>query len=333
MKEDKFTTLWIAWETHRRTLELYKTFNAQLHIFDSASSRFLKHPRFLLSSWKIIHSKKPEILIVQNPSGLLALFAVLIRNIYRFKLIVDAHNSGILPANRLLAALGIMLRYIQRKADLTLVTNEGLAEIVKKNGGNPFVLPDRIPQKSRLNKKSLPAAPAVLCVCTFGSDEPYTELIRAASIADTVSFYITGRFRKIYKKLPRPIPPNLVFTGFLAEEEYWTMLNSVNFVLDLTTRENCLVCGAYEAIAAKTPLILSDTRALRSYFHKGVIFTLNDADSIARAVKEALRKEQELRNKIEELQDELALSWLLQAEKLLEYLNQDFRHPCRRSKN
>lgn len=312
--------IWIAWERHRRTLELKEIFSAKLYIFESSKPRFLKHPWFLLNTWKVIHSENPNILIIQNPSVVLAIFACLIKPIYRYKLTIDSHNSGIIPPNRLVDYFKTLLRFVQRKADITIVTNDCLSEVVKKNGGTPFVLPDKIPITGPV-KKNIRRKASFLFICTFEADEPYLELIKAASKIREALFYITGDLKKRKKSLCKGKPDNVIFTGFLPEDEYWAMLSSVNFVIDLTKRENCLVCGAYESIAAETPMILSDSKALRKYFYKGAVYTLNDADSIAKAIMDALRQEQKLKCEIKELKYELSLSWQSQAEKLLKYLN------------
>lgn len=51
---------------------------------------------------------------------------------------------------------------------------------------------------------------------------------------------------------------NVILTGFLSDNDYSNLLHAVDAVMDLTTLDFCLVCGAYEGIAARKPLILSD---------------------------------------------------------------------------
>jgi len=63
--------------------------------------------------------------------------------------------------------------------------------------------------------------------------------------------------------------------------EYISLLRSCDLVMDLTTRQACMVCGGYEAVAAGTPLLLSDTEVLRKYFNRGCLYTDNTAVDIA----------------------------------------------------
>jgi glycosyltransferase involved in cell wall biosynthesis len=69
-------------------------------------------------------------------------------------------------------------------------------------------------------------------------------------------------------------------------------------LLDLTTFQDCLVCGAYEAMTTGKPCVLSDTPALREYFTRGVVFTSHEPTAIARAVQDAYDKRQALHEEI-----------------------------------
>jgi glycosyltransferase involved in cell wall biosynthesis len=77
----------------------------------------------------------------------------------------------------------------------------------------------------------------------------------------------------------------------------------------LTTADDNLVCGGYEAVAAGKPLILSDTHALRALFRRGAVFTNNESAAIARAINTALRRADALRSEIKELSREMQVDW------------------------
>ena len=68
-------------------------------------------------------------------------------------------------------------------------------------------------------------------------------------------------------------------------------MNSVDATIDLTTRENCLVCGAYESLAAGKPMILSKTRALMNYFSQAAVYVEHTAEDLERGIHEALKQE------------------------------------------
>jgi glycosyltransferase involved in cell wall biosynthesis len=53
------------------------------------------------------------------------------------------------------------------------------------------------------------------------------------------------------------------------------------------------VCGAYEAISAGKPLVLSNTKALRNYFGDFATYVNNDASSICAGIETILQNYKE----------------------------------------
>jgi len=88
------------------------------------------------------------------------------------------------------------------------------------------------------------------------------------------------------------------------------MLNSVDATIILTSRENCLVCGAYETVAVEKPMILSDTKALRDYFSMGAVYTENTIEGIKNAILEMIRKKEELSKEVKTLKKIRHSEWL-----------------------
>ena len=127
-------------------------------------------------------------------------------------------------------------------------------------------------------------------ICSFADDEPYENVFRAADIiGDLYHIYVTGNYKK--KSIdPRVIPRNVTLLGYISETEYVKMIHSVDITIDLTDRENCLLCGAYESVAAEKPMIISNTKALREYFDKGAIYTDNTAHDITLSIKKAQKE-------------------------------------------
>ena len=83
----------------------------------------------------------------------------------------------------------------------------------------------------------------------------------------------------------------------------------MNGVIDLSTRERCLLCGAYEAVAAGKPMILSRTQTLMDYFTRGAVFTDNRVSDLPHSIRNAIldlrRREAELRAEVAILRREL----------------------------
>jgi trehalose-6-phosphate synthase len=147
------------------------------------------------------------------------------------------------------------------------------------------------------------------CICTFCEDEPYQEIIQAATLTtNDVAIYFTGKYEG--KIDTTNIPLNVKLLGFLSEDEYWSLLASSDIIIDLTLRENCLVCGAYEGVAMAKPLLLSDTAALKSYFTQGCIYVkATQKNSIAQGIDIAIKNHGKLKEEITELKIKLGQDW------------------------
>jgi len=200
-------------------------------------------------------------------------------------------------------------------ADLTIVTNRTLADYVSRRGGVAVVLPDPMPEfsPSSVSKQTLKGRYNVLFICTWAVDERYEEVIEAARIlGPDFMLYITGNDRGRSQRLTKKLPSNVVLTGYLDDASYVEMLYSCDVIIDITDRENCLVCGAYEALAAGTPLIVSGSDALKDYFSKGVLFTNNSSVDIAEKVVVAIASGSTLRVQMQALRAELKQRWLEQ---------------------
>ena len=86
-------------------------------------------------------------------------------------------------------------------------------------------------------------------------------------------------------------------------------LGACDVVVVLTTKPHILLCGAYEAVAAGKPLVLSNQEDLLEYFSRGVVPTENDADGIAVAIRIALADKGRLSSEIEGLKVDLTKFW------------------------
>jgi glycosyltransferase involved in cell wall biosynthesis len=303
--------LWITWERHRRSQQLSRYLGIELFEVVRKGPRYLRHPSAAWDTLRILRRRRPRAIVVQNPSVFLALLSVLVQPLFRYRLIIDAHNGAIRPEGPRANVLLRLQRWIQRHADATIVPNSGLATDVLASRGRPFILPDRIPDPPvGVERTARRDGRSILLICTFGKDEPVQEFLEAVSdLPPDTTVFITGSESSLRSPLRAAATPSIVFTGWLPDLEYWRLLASVDVVVDLTTREDCLVCGAYEAVAVGQPLILSDTAALRNYFRRGVVFTGNEPEAISVAITDALGRRDELRAEMAAFQPELQRDW------------------------
>ncbi|MGH9522527.1 MAG: glycosyltransferase [Terriglobales bacterium] len=228
--------------------------------------------------------RRPRVLMVQNPSLVLAVLGVLARHVLRYRLVVDAHNEAVQPFKNRQPWIASLSRWVIRCSDLTIVTNRYLADDVTRQGGRPFTLPDRVPSPPPVPKETpLAGTFNVVLIATFDSDEPCAEVFTAVSGTD-IDLYVTGNQRKLSRSAAAAAPPNVHFTGFLEEAAYWSLLQAADAVVDLTLKSNCLVCGSYEALALTKPMLLSDSPASRELFGTSAVFTDNTSADIRHAL-------------------------------------------------
>jgi glycosyltransferase involved in cell wall biosynthesis len=148
----------------------------------------------------------------------------------------------------------------------------------------------------------------VAVVNTWAPDEPLGAVLDAAAQVPQATFHVTGDDGPV-ARLDRPIPPNVRFTGFLAEPAYHGLLARADVVMCLTTRDHTMQNGAAEALYLGTPIITSDWRVLRDYFSKGTVHVDNSARSIALAVTEISARRGEYQAAIRVLRDERLAQW------------------------
>ena len=306
--------IWITWELHRRNRGISAALNWPLYEIRSKRKKPLRIILSAVRTYRVLRQKKPEFLVVQNPSIILAIFTVIIRPLYRYVLIIDSHNSGIYPTEGRFRLLMVISRWLQRNADLTIITNDALKEIVESNNGRGFVLPDRIPSVPKTIKMKLPGKVNIGCIATFHEDEPYHSIIRSGSLLPgNIFIFMTGSYEgKIRKNIA---PDNVKLLGYLDEDKYWSLLSSVDGIMDLTKRNNCLVCGAYEGVAVSKPLILSKTKTLMGYFDEGCIYVENNPEDIAKGIAEFVKRKNSLEKQVIILRQRLEKTWKTQLDK------------------
>lgn len=258
--------------------------------------------------------QRPHYLIVQNPSIILASVASVLRPVLRYKLIVDRHSNffeqTLTSPSLKFRLFHILSRYTVRSADLTIVTNDVLKDLLEQWGGTGFVLPDKLPRLDARDTMVLSGRHPLIFICSHSTDEPIAEVLEAARIIGPLyHIYVTGQSTRSPRDLIQMAPTNVTFTGFLPEVDYQSLLASAHVVLVLTKQPNTLLCGAYEAVALGKPLILSNQTALTSYFSKGTVATSHDPRDIATAVYRATTDAQRLHLEILSLAFELGEDW------------------------
>jgi glycosyltransferase involved in cell wall biosynthesis len=305
----------LSWFEHRRTRELCGGLGIELAMLVTPRRGLSRYLLLTARTLALLLRRRPAVLLVQNPSLILSVLALVLRSPLGYRLFVDAHNEAVEPYQNRQPWIGWLSRKVMRRADLTIVTNRQLAQIVRSCGGKPFVLPDRIPVSPGGAARRLGPGFNVAAIATFAKDEPVAEIFEAARDVP-VQLHVTGDPARLAPSVAARAPPNARFTGFLAEEDYWSLLRSADAVIDLTVKPDCLVCGAYEALALGKPLLLSANAASIELFGNGALYTDNSPADIRRGLMRLAAEQESLRAAAALKRDELVELWKLDAQSL-----------------
>jgi len=230
-------------------------------------------------------------------------------------LVVDRHSNFKLDSlasyNPKLWLFHQVSRWTIRKADATIVTNSVLQAVTQEWGGVGYVLPDRLPELGT-GKSWVPESQGraiVVFIASYDTDEPLEEFLSACRQRPLeLSVYVTGNYLRA-GYVPQSGDQDIHFTGYLAEEEYVGLLRSADLVAVLTTEENLLNCGSYEAVALGKPMLLSNSTAIQAYFSEGALYVDNTRCGIAAALGDFPSRRADLVAGIARLRKRLVADW------------------------
>src|SRR5256885_12630417 len=179
----------------------------------------------------LLARRRPQILLVQNPSLILAALAAAVRGVLGYRLIADAHNEAVVPFINRQRWVTRLSRWVIRRADLTIVSNRQLAERVVRHGGRAFTLPDRVPAPPPAPRRTLDGAFNVVLI----ADRKSTRL----NSSHLVISYAVFCLKK--KNIPStPTPPTLLVT-FTLPKMTLTVTKAVLLSITAFNNSSCLL--------------------------------------------------------------------------------------------
>jgi hypothetical protein len=243
-------------------------------------------------TWRTIRalvSRRPDRIVVIAPPVFAPLVVLPIARVLGARVAIDLHSGALLDRRWRWAVP--LLMWLARRSTAAVVTLPSLAADLEARGVRTIVLGDPLPDLGSAVAAAAAATanpvdgtrPEVIAICGWGDDEPLEALVAAAQ-GQPWKLALTGRPRR-----PLALPDGVRLTGFLDDAAYATALAGAAAIVVLTTRDETLLSGAWEAIAVGRPLVLSDTAALRSTFRDGPIYVGDDAASIAAGIGAAVR--------------------------------------------
>lgn len=291
--------VWIDWGHHLRTNTLAARLNLPVEEILVPGGRLRRYLVSAVRTWVTLRRLRPNVVLATNPSIVLALLLLILRRRLGFAVVSDAHFLGV----QTLTGAGAqqkLLDYCNKKNDLVIVTNESHAKHVASVGGRAFICPDPLPDLASFTQVVTVPRRSAFLICSFGEDEPYRQVFIAFQKLSAEGFvlHVSGNYRRAGVN-PAEYPW-VQFLGYIPQAVYYGYLRGCQVIVDLTTVDNCLLCGAYEALALRKPLVISRTSALESYFGEAAVFTANDAESIAAAIRQCDSQAQELTSKADD---------------------------------
>jgi glycosyltransferase involved in cell wall biosynthesis len=281
---------------------------------DIISAPFKYGPQFV-STLRRLYRVKPEVVFVMDPP-VFAVAAVFLYCLHkRARYLMDCH-SGVFNSQKWRWSLP-MQRFFGRRAAGVIVTNPVHLNEVISWPAKGFIVGDPPPTLPVAAVRSAePVAPYVFVIGVFGDDEDVPKVLDAAARLPGVQFRISGDTKRARRAWLENHPSNVAFTGFLSTNDFWSHLRDAIAILTLTTRQDTILRGAWEAMFMEQPLITSDTSALRQYFTRGSVFVDHTPDSIAAGVEYALAHQEELRVEAKAQREEKYATWCLERAEL-----------------
>ncbi|QJR81988.1 hypothetical protein CA267_015115 [Alteromonas pelagimontana] len=311
---------WITWERQPRNRSMADLFNAKYFEFSNNGNGIKRYLLCLKDTYFIFNSKSYSLIFVQNPSIILCFISVILSKIFTTKLVIDAHNAGVYPNEGKSKFLLAINNWILKRADLVLVTNRLLVDHLNKFDIKSEFIPDPLPSFPQINTEELSNGNYLFVVCSWSLDEPIDLYIEVARMLPEYVFKFSGNYKKYSDKIDfNTLPDNVVLLGFISEDEYVKTLANCLAVLDLTTRDDCLVCGAYESISLLKPVVVSDTVVNRELFHDSVCYSELNSASLINAIHAS--QENSLIKKVEIFREEYSIKITLLQQKICARLN------------
>jgi glycosyltransferase involved in cell wall biosynthesis len=255
---------------------------------------------------RVLLRRRPRLIFVQSPPSVatwvVAAYAVVTGADY----VIDAHSAAMLA--RRWNRPRWLNRLVRRRALVTIVTNEHFAGQLEADGATALVLRDIPTSFPTAAEPELPEGFHALVVNTFNFDEPLDEVLEAARRLPDVTFHVSGRAER-HPRVVATAPPNVEFTGFLADEDYHALMKRADVVMCFTSRDHTMQRGACEALSLGRPIITSDWPLLRTYFHRGTVHVDNTAAGMAAAVEEVRHNHAHYVAEIERLREYQQDQW------------------------
>ena len=262
----------------------------------------LRYTWLALRTLSLLGRERPRVVLAQNPPIFLPLLLVLVRPLYRFRLIVDHHAVWSMKTLRqpfLSQGIGALEAFVSKKANANMSPNNNWTRELRARGANDaFTYHDFIPepriskgQNSKSEWAPFPLPPhRFLIIAGHGGhpQELLEEEVEAIRGLDNYVLVITGKREKVAHRISETNPPgNLIYPGYLDDARYDALKRSADAALSLSAELNTVPHAIHEYLADGIPTIVLKDPLLRSLFN-GAIVEIEDGRP--ETVRTALRR-------------------------------------------
>ncbi|MGI9598142.1 MAG: glycosyltransferase [Acidimicrobiales bacterium] len=285
----------------------------EIHYFGAGSTRRIgpaafRYVRSTVRTIALLRRRRPDLVVITNPPIFAALAVYLGQLRYGGRFVIDSHTGAFVDGRW--RVFLFLHRFLSRRAFRTVVHNSAQASVVDSWGVEWLQLgyvPIEMPHDGALAVRR--ERPYVLAACAGAVDEPLDAIAEAARSLPELDILLSGRVERLRQHLSVELPPNVQLLGYLDFERYLAHVHGARAVLALTTRAGTLVNGGFEAIAARRPLVTSDTEVLREYFDRGTVHTGSTAPEIADAIADSVARAPQLEHEMGELAGHYEAIW------------------------
>lgn len=316
----KHDRVFVAWTgISRRSEQISENLHMSYFRFDRSSGNILGRFGKLLANFlrtlMLLFKVKPKTLFMYHVHPFISCTGLIYKSISGCRLVCDLHTGAFMDYH--VFPLTILNYYLWQKADCILLHNRESGRFLGSKHRSLvqkiFVLEDPIPvfpkhDESLVGKWNVDGISGLL-ISRFRPDEPIEAFLEAAHNFPSIKFFLTGKYEAARFPLLELVPQNVNLTGFIPDNEYINLLRSVNFIVVLTNWEMTLVSGGYETLAVEKPLIVSDTRTLRDYYSKHVVYSENSPDGISQAIAKLIGNLDQYESLIKELSKQKKEEW------------------------
>ncbi len=242
-------------------------------------------PDFYYTLLKIIR-EKPDQVIIQLPQGLLLFCLVIIKSFVKIKIIADVHTGFLFRHNLKSTLINRPFRNFLKYCDLILVHNQEIRQLLPNGIESRTMVvydPWYVFNKNFVNTKTVEKY--MVIPCSFRDDEPIEEILECITESNIdLKFYITGNWRE-KPSIVRYSRENIIFTGFISQSRYEELISNSVGIIAGTRDEYTSMMSAWEAVAYKKPLVLSETITLRNlYKNYPLYFNYHDRQDFSKKI-------------------------------------------------